>query len=160
MLSDIGEREFKKNKIFETIPKGIIITDTYNCPRFPLQDIEIDKSNIVELSKLRREYISEYNARISNFLPYHFTIEYIKNRYETFTTRPLMYKSLVYGYENYITVAIVGDSNKDVYSKHIYIEILNTINSFRLLPGWRLRDIQFVNLGPNFQQEQILKKLL
>ena len=63
MLEDIGEGEFKKNNIFTTVPKGIYVTDTANCPNFPMDTVKIDKSHLSELKLLRKEYSDEYGAR-------------------------------------------------------------------------------------------------
>jgi len=160
MLHKIEEREYHRNAIFSTIPKGIIITDTYNCPTFPLKDIITDKKHLSEIKKLRKDYTNTYGATKDNYLPYHYVVELLGNRYETYNTRPLNYKSLLYKKEEYLVIAVMGNSHNDIYGKGVYSAISSIISPLQLLPGWRIQNIEFANLGDNFQKDQILKKTL
>ena len=159
-LMDIGERIYRRSKIFTTIPKKIVIADTFNIPSFPLSLVKIDKSHISEMKLLRRDYFNTYGARVDNYLPYHYVVEFINGNYEVYSTRPLNYKPLVNKYQDSIIIAVMGNSNQDIYTREIYSTIAGIINPLRLMPGWRIDKTEFLNLGSNFQQDQINKYLI
>lgn len=94
-------------------------------------------------------------------MPWHYTVELIAKNYNIINTRPIMYKSLIPEFEDYISICIVGDSNKDIYSPELYKVIAHTVmNPIHYIPGWRLNpdgNTQFHNLSKNFKTAQLEK---
>ena len=155
-----SEKDFKRNAILKKRPKGIIIFDTFNNEWFPLEAVEID-TNMYNLRVLKDEFHRIYGGSAIEdlFMPWHYTVEFIGKSYNVSSTRPIMYKSLIPGYEEYISVCIVGNSNKDMYTKELYKVIAATcLNSLHYIPGWRLNpdgNTQYLNLGKNFKVNQL-----
>ncbi len=71
-------------------PQGVIITDTYNHPLFPIREPRIDTArfNLPIITKV----FKEYTGVKLDFLPWHFVIEYIDTKYYIFNTRPIDFK--------------------------------------------------------------------
>jgi hypothetical protein len=135
----------RPNRVLKT--KGIIITDSYNNPFFPIKIPRIDTSK-VDLLQLITSFKESYGNIKLNFLPWHFVIEFIKTGYFIFNTRPidqkfplttndckiLISKNSIhinekskdffniqpFELQNAVHILIIGDSNTDVYTKQIY----------------------------------------
>ena len=159
------EKSYTRLGIFETTPKGFVIFDTYNNPWYPFKDIVLDNSqynSYLVWQEFRKRF-----SLVSNpmFLPFHYLIEIIGRDVVVQATRPITYKSLIPDYEDHISICILGDSTKDVYSPRYYMKIADLcINPYRHIQSWRLpleinKTIHLVNLGDNFIP-QILEKYL
>lgn len=132
------EQKFHKQNIFTTHPLGILITDTFNNPWYPLERVSIDTEKL-QLPQLHKEFRAKYASSPTNkFLPWHFTIEFAGELYMPLVTRPINYKSLIPKFENYLIICIVGDSNIDVYDDTLYRTITDyIINPLLLIRSWR-----------------------
>lgn len=161
-VNDIQEKQFKRSGCFSTVPKGIVIMDTFNNPYYPISSMKID--NAIYNTKILKEDMHRLYGSDKQYLnlPWHYTVELIGRDYNIHATRPLMYRSAIPSWEEYISVCIVGDTNTDIYNKFIYKEIANAINSLKLLPGWRLKieDLQYINIGDSFKKSQLKKDLI
>jgi len=133
--------------------KGILINDTVNHPIFPLYTTLIDTSKFW-LPKIKNEYQAIFTGMETLFMPWHFTIEMIENNYYIFNTRPLdmafplrskecfdlidennieltndtkkFFDIMPFDTRDAIHICIIGDSQRDVYSKQFY-EILGRV---------------------------------
>jgi len=154
-----SEKDFKTTNIFRARPKGIIIMDTYNNPFYPLVKVEFD-TDAYDFIKLEDELAIEYGlSKDRLYMPWHFQLEMQKMKYHCRTTRPLMYHSLMPGYEKYITIMITGNTNKDLYNEKLYKTIAHFIlNSLKYQHAWRIKqdEIKLVNLGKNFRRNQLI----
>lgn len=168
------------NKI-KTRPRGIVIQDTYNNLIFPIFEIKIDTAK-VNLPTIFYHYKNTYTHLGIDYLPWHYVIEFIENKYYVFQTRPLDMKypintkyakelisdnglnlnkntetylnSNVFDLEDAIHVAIIGDSNFDVYTESIY-ELIGRTCSGPILRYFHLpmrinQNVIDFNLGKNF----------
>lgn len=134
------------NKIFPR-PKGIIITDTFNNPFFPISFPRIDTSKF-NLPEVSARFHEDYTGMKLDYLPWHFTVEFIKSKYYVFNTRPIdmkfpfsttegekiinrnnvkindrmqkFIKTKPFNLDEAIHVVIIGDSYKDVYLQRLY----------------------------------------
>jgi hypothetical protein len=160
------EKEFNRAGVFPgNAPKGILIADTYNVPGYPLKDTQFElddaKSSIYNI---QLEYKKIYGLTDEFlFLPWHYTVEIIRNKYVVYSTRPFLYSSLIPGYEDHLVICILGNSNKDLYTPHIYKLIAHQIiNPLRVLPAFKtIRDPKNTKFltGQNFKQDLILSKI-
>ena len=136
-------QKFRNNK-----PQGVIITDTYNHPIFPIDHPRIDNSKMM-LYKLKLKFQELYSKHQLMYLPWHFTIEMIEGRYVVFNTRPFdvrfpvnnldveksmkrnnvkllndetrqFFKNKAIDIQECIHICIIGDSTKDIYTDKIY----------------------------------------
>lgn len=157
-----AEKEFKRVATFKKKPDGFIIFDSYNNEWFPLKSVTVDKVDF-NLKSIKDEFHRKYGGSVMQeiFLPWHFSVEFISKNYYCINTRPIMYKSLIPGYENYISICIVGDSNLDIYSPEFYKVIAHTImNPIHYIPGWKLDPdgyTKYHNLGSSFKENNLEK---
>ena len=157
-----AEREFKRVAVFKGKPKGIIIFDSYNNEWFPLKLVTIDKIDF-NLRVMKDEFHRTYggSAMAELFMPWHYNVEFIGKNYYIASTRPITYKSLIPGYEDYISICITGDSNIDIYSPELYKTIAHTIiNPLHYLIGWHIKpdqQVEYHNLGSGFKEMQLKK---
>lgn len=171
---------------FTTKPQGILISDSYNNPFFPIRPrprIDTAKMDLFEIYLRFRELYSQFGVTL---LPWHYVIEFINNRYFVFNTRPVDMKfpvsnidvndkrrdswdeatktfmrDQIFDIREAIHVLIVGDSNVDVYIKKFYellgrICIMPFIRYFRLPEGINQR-VFFLNIGHKLNQKVITK---
>lgn len=158
-----AEKEFKRTHTFKRKPKGVIIFDSYNNRFFPLKIVRIDKVDF-NFRIIKDEFHRTYGGSASTdlFMPWHYSVELIGKNYFPINTRPIMYKSLIPDYEEYITICITGDSEIDIYSNEFYKVISHLIiNSLHYLPGWRMSvdDLEFLDLGKGFKEANIIKNM-
>lgn len=158
-----AEKDFKRVATFKRRPKGIIIFDSFNNKFFPLKLVKVDKVDF-NLRIIKDEFHRTYGGSTSTdlFMPWHFTVELIGKQYFPVITRPIMYKSLIPEYEDYISICVVGDSENDIYSPDFYKVISHLIiNSLHYIPGWRLSqdDLEFLDLGKGFKSNNIVKNM-
>lgn len=171
---------------FTTKPQGIIVTDSYNNPFFPIRPrprIDTSKMELFELFRRVRELYSQFGLTL---LPWHYVIEFIENRYYVFNTRPLdmkfpvsnidvmdkrqdswndtttsFMKNQIFDIREAIHVLIIGDSKLDVYTKKFYellgrVCIVPFIRYFRLPEGIGQR-VHFLNIGHKLNQKIVMK---
>ncbi len=157
-----AEKEFKRVATFKRPPKGFIIFDSYNNEWFPLKLVTVDKITF-DLRILKDEFHRKYggSAMQEIFMPWHYTIEFVGKNYFAVNTRPITYKSLIPGYEDYISICVTGDSSIDVYSPEMYKVMAHTVmNPLHYITGWRLNPdgkTNYHNLGSGFKTSQLEK---
>lgn len=169
---DIDDTSMKK---FSYNPKGVLIQDTYNNPFFPIKnDIRID-SDKIDLKKIYKLFNELYNNKNSIFLPWHYCIEFIEDRYYVFNTRPInirfpynnnkistnnfnydtqiFFDDNIFDISDAIHICIIGDTNTDTYTKDCYRLIgkicLSPLLQFFKLPGLFQR-VFLLNIGKRF----------
>lgn len=154
------ENEFKKSNIFSTIPKGIVIFDSYNNPFFPLTYIDVDDSKF-SYTNIKNEL--KQKGWLAEFMPWHYWVEYVNNEYIVLQSRPLHYKTQLPGFEQYICICLAGNSKSDIYNKKLYKSLAHLImNSLRYIPGWKINTNEqtiLLNLGKHFDENQLIKYL-
>lgn len=157
-----AEKEFKRVAIFKGKPKGFIIFDSYNNEWFPLEMVKVDKADF-SLRLVKDEFHRKFGGSSATelFMPWHYSVEFIGKNYSCISTRPITYKSLIPGYENYISICIIGDSSIDIYSPDFYRTLAHTvINPLHYMQGWRLNPSDYTtfhNLGKGFKESQLKK---
>ncbi len=133
---------------FKTKAQGIIITDSYNNPFFPITPRpKIDTSKL-DLLEVFRRYKELYGQMKSLYLPWHFCIELVQDRYVVFNTRPLdlkfpidtnqalqnkktlniewdqitetFFRNKIYDIKEAIHICLVGNTNLDIYTTKVY----------------------------------------
>jgi hypothetical protein len=172
----------KLNKIVR--PQGIIVQDTWNNFVFPIQPhprIDTARFDLFEVIKRFREL---YLSFPSMFLPWHYMVEMIGDRYYIFQTRPLdtkfplsneevlssqhdfrdditkkFFDNKIYQVNNMIHICLVGDSHLDIYPQKLYKQIGRTcINpmyrDMRIVGSVDTSVIGF-NLGDKFNLESM-----
>jgi hypothetical protein len=156
---------------------GFVIEDSFNNLVFPMDNPILD-NNKQNLQLIQRQYDSLYSTETNSVLPWHYIIEYLNNDYIIYNTRPI---NIMYPYglqevkdfnrkplndytkhildsadntQTKIYILIIGDSNRDVYTKQLYKKIvdhiiipISKINSF--LPSLTT-NILPLNLGNRF----------
>ena len=146
-LKSSREQKSISNKI-RNRPKGIIIQDSYNNPFLPIQPLPRLDTAKVDLIKVHRRFKELYSKFYSHFLPWHFCVELVEDRYTVFNTRPIdmkfpltnnelkerrkenkvewdevtqmFFNSDLFDLSECIHILIIGDSNLDIYTKQIY----------------------------------------
>lgn len=157
-----AEKEFKRVNIFQPKPKGFVIFDTFNNKFFPIDLVKIDKTEFDLKAYIQYFHKTYGGSPESNlFMPFHFCVELVGKQYYPIQLRPIYYKSKIPGFEDYISICIMGDSNVDVYPHTMYKVIAHTImNSFHYIPGIKLDPSEtttYHNLGKQFKLDQLKK---
>lgn len=142
-LTSDKDASTKLNKIVR--PQGIIIQDTWNNFIFPIQPRpRIDTYNF-DLPDVTKRFREIYLNFPSLFLPWHYVVEMIGDKYYIFQTRPISTKfplnnqevidrnhnfqddtiksffdNKTFQIENMIHICLIGDTNLDVYSNKLY----------------------------------------
>lgn len=146
---DNSEKSVRSN-YFRTKPQGILLEDSYNNFCFPVQKIPRLDTNKCDLITLVQKFRELYLSFKSDYLPWHYVVELIGDRYFVFNTRPINIifprkhedainnsnnlpfdiswneetKDFMHKrrflIEDAIHVCILGDSTRDVYPKKIY----------------------------------------
>jgi len=138
-----------QNQFTNSRPKGILIQDTYNNPFFPIRPapkIDTSKLNTGLIYERYRELYTETNP---DFLPWHYCIEMVGDRYYAFNTRPidlrfpintvdaninkdenpwiewdnvtnLFFKEGIYDIRDAIHICLIGSSKLDIYTLDLY----------------------------------------
>lgn len=142
-----SDKPSKSNKFDGLKPKGIIITDTFNDPLFPIPEPKVDTSklNLVKVLKQFKDYYGKFRL---NYSVWHYIVEMVDMSYYVFNTRPLdmsfpittnkaleiikknkvslngeaqqFFKKRPFDLSQAIHVKIIGDSSIDVYTKDFY----------------------------------------
>jgi len=166
---------------FKTKPQGIIIQDSYNNPLFPIQPMPKLDTSKFELGEVYTRFHELYEMHNSLYLPWHFCVEMIGNRYYIFNTRPLditfpltntelskvnnkdtniqnFLNTNIFDISNAIHVCIVGDSFADVYTTKIY-EIIGRTCILPILLQHRIpyvdQNIVVFNMGSRFMFDYV-----
>ena len=159
-----GENRFKQTQMMKTRPKGWLIMDSKNNKLYP-QDIFTVDTMLFNTEKLQKDFHQVYGGSTRDlFLPWHYTMDLVNNKPFVIQTRPIMYKSGLPGYQNYMTIMIIGDSNEDMYQGLYYKQLAHMImNPLKFMPGVRMpnskENIEFWT-GKNFNQNNLLKELI
>ena len=170
---------------FTTKPKGILIQDSYNNPFFPIRPrprIDTSKNDLILLHRRFRELYGKFT---SIFLPWHFCVEMVEDRYLVFNTRPVdmkfpltsneakgldndwdkntkkFFKEKPFDLSESIHILIIGDTNIDIYTQKTYEIIGRTcivpfIRYFRMPEGIYQRTFP-LNIGKKFKISFISK---
>lgn len=172
---------------FTTKPQGIVITDSYNNPFFPIQPKPRIDTSVVDILELYRRFRELYSQFSVVFLPWHYIIEFVDDRYYIFCTRPIDMKfpmtnnevsdgqrgvvwdddtknfmiDKVFDISEMIHILIIGDSYLDVYTKKFYELIgricITPIIRFFKLPESIGQRIFFFNIGSKLNRNLIVK---
>ena len=157
------ENSFKRTNVIQGRPNGWLIMDTYNNPYFPLDIFQYDTMKF-NTSKIQLEFHKKYGGSVRDlFLPWHYTVEMVDEKPFVIQTRPLMYKTVIPGFERHISVMIIGDSSKDIYSGKFYKMMAhNIINPYKVLPGVKMSNsketFEFWTKD-RFNRDNLLKEL-
>ena len=138
---------------FRTKPQGILIQDTYNNPFLPIRPrprLDTSKMDLKEVFQRARE---NYGKFASDFLPWHYVVELVGNRYYVFNTRPIdtkfpiytnevlkfekrkdswddvtkmFFKDNIFDIAEAIHICVIGDTNIDIYTKRLYEKLART----------------------------------
>jgi len=174
----------KLNKIVR--PQGMIFQDTWNNFIFPIQPLpKIDTSRF-DIAEVFKRFREKYLLFPSMYLPWHYMVEMIGNRYYIFQTRPLdmkfpltnqevidslhdfrdettkkFFENKTFQIDNMIHICLVGDSNLDIYPEKLYRLIGTTCVApmFRdmRIPGSVDSRVFPFNLGPKFRLNTVVK---
>jgi len=129
-------------------PHSLLIQDSYNNPFFPIRPKPRIDTSQLDILEIYRRYRELYSQQTTTFLPWHYCIELVENRYMVFNTRPVdlrfpinnneaLNNKKIYNIDwdeettkyfnnnNFdiaesIHILIVGDSNLDVYTLSTY----------------------------------------
>jgi hypothetical protein len=154
------EKEFKRSNIFENRPKGFVIIDSFNNPIFPMNIVDLDNSkfsyNAIKQELKRKNWLGY-------FTPWHYWVEFVDLDYLAIQGRPLNYKNVLPGFEDYIIICIAGNSNNDIYMKNLYKCLADIIlSSIHYIPSWKIEalpHLTLINLGKSFDENQLAKYL-
>ena len=133
---------------FKLRPQGLLISDTYNSPFFPIRPVPRVDTAQFNLPIVTKRYRELYTQFKSTFLPWHYVCEMIDEQYYIFNTRPIdmtfpidnltakqikdekeiewdenttrFMKDNIFDISQAIHICIIGDSNKDVYVRKLY----------------------------------------
>ena len=160
------EKKFSTNGLFDTRPKGIMICDSWNNGIFKFEQTVIDTAQ-PDWPRIWNEYLKRYSLIDRPlFFPTHYVIDTIHDLPQIITTRPISYKSLMPKFEEWITVMIIGDTNRDIYTPRYYMMIADLIINpiMRGIQSWREvpqlgKNVILYNLGANFVPD-ILERYL
>lgn len=157
-----SENKFKRQNMFLSKPKGIIIMDTWNNKVFPMKTFQVDTMGF-DTNRIKETFHQFYGgSRRDLFLPWHYTIDLVDEIPFVVNTRPFSVKSGFKGYENYLTIMIIGDSSKDIYSGKFYQSIAHIIiNQFFFFQQFRINDHNNIIYWTkdNFKKNELEKEL-
>jgi len=135
---------------FKPRPLGFIIQDSYNNPFFPIRPLPVIDSSKIDLILIFKRFRELYSQFDITLLPWHFVIEFIKDRYYVFNTRPIdmffpvnnnqvlnrqelwddvtknFFRNFNFDIKEALHILIIGNSNIDVYTKKFY-ELLGRV---------------------------------
>lgn len=176
------------NKLFSR-PRGIVITDTYNNPIFPIKIPQLDTSKF-DLPSVKKQFQELHSGTNLDYLPWHFVVEFIHSDYFVFNTRPIdmkfplsnidlehmcqnkddvdpnitsFLKDNPFDINQAIHITIIGDSSTDIYLQSIY-ELVGRICAGPILRYFKISPalystVQIFNIGSKFKPD-ILKHYL
>lgn len=157
-------------------PKGILIQDTYNNPFFPINPMPTMDTSKLNIKEVYQRFFELYNQKKSIFLPWHYCVEFIDDKYYIFNTRPINLKfplnnnninrndnwnintemffdDNIFDISDAIHICIIGNTKIDVYTKSCYELIgkicIKPMMTYFKLPGVFQR-VFFLNIGKRF----------
>lgn len=165
---------------FTIKPQGIVIQDTYNnfiTPIRPNPRIDTSKFDLLRVIRTYRELYTDFKPV---FLPWHYCVEFVHDRYFVINTRPLTQKypldtnyvlnnankktwdenthrffnNNLFNINMSIHICVIGDSNLDVYPNKFYNLVGRTCIS-PLITWFKIikggtNNIFPLNMGPKF----------
>lgn len=162
-----ADKPSKANKFKGLKPKGVIITDTFNDPIFPIPEPKVDTAKL-DVNKIQKQFKDYYSKLKLTFLPWHYVIELMGNDYFVLNTRPLdmmfpittdnakkmikknnvslngeaqkFFKERPFDLSASIQIKILGSSVHDVYTKKFY-ELMGRVCIAPLLRMFRLSTV-------------------
>lgn len=179
------DKPVRQNK-FRTRPQGILIQDTYNNPFFPISRPKIDTSKL-DLHEVFKKYREFYAQKSGPFLPWHYCVEMIDDRYYIFNTRPtdmrfplsntevsqmeisdrfddmtkMFFKDNIFDIREALHICIIGNSKLDVYTIRLYNMLATTciipFVRYHKIPNGMYQRIFPLNLGRRFNLDMITK---
>ena len=156
---------------FKPWPLGILIEDSYNNPFFPIRPLPRVDSAKIDLILIYKRFRELYFDFAVTLLPWHFVIEFIKDRYYVFNTRPLdmffpvsnkdvmnreelwndvtktFMRDHVFDIKEALHILIIGDSNIDVYTRKFY-ELLGRFCIVPYIRYFKMAAIDYSNIVP------------
>jgi len=164
-----SEHNFNTTKLFEIVPKGIYISDVFNVKSVSLSKQEnfdlFTPNSFKSFQDFKSRYYSQFGIKKDSFLPYHYVVMYVDGEVAVVSTRPISYKSIVDDYEEFICIAIFGNTDVDNYTSQFYEELSNLINGLRFMRGYSHNTKHVIKFGDeiddsHFHKELLLRKLL
>ena len=183
LVSPTKDSSNKLNKIMR--PQGIVVQDTWNNFIFPIRpNPRIDTSKFDTIEVIKR-FKSTYSTFPSLFLPWHFVVEIIGDRYYIIQMRPIdtkfpmsnqevlkskhyfenettkeFFKNKTYQINEMLHICIIGDSNIDVYTNKVYRQIGRTciapyFRNMFITGSYENRIFNF-NLGKKFKFSNLI----
>jgi len=160
------EKKFSTNGLFDTRPKGVMICDSWNNGVYKFEQTVIDTAR-PDWPRIWDEYLKRYSlVDQALFFPTHYVIDTINNIPQIISTRPISYRSLIPDYEEWITVMIIGDSDRDIYTPRYYMSIADLIINpiMRGIQSWREvpqldKNVQLYKLGSGFVPQMLARYL-
>ena len=184
LVSTTKDTSNKLNKILK--PQGIVIQDTWNNFIFPIRPTpKIDTSKFDTLEVIKKFRIT-YSTFPSIFLPWHFVVEMIGNRYYILQMRPIdtkfpmsskevleskhyfeneeiknFFEKPLYDINEMLHICIIGDSSFDVYPDKLYRLIGRTclapyFRNMFITGSYESRIFNF-NMGKKFNFSSIIR---
>jgi len=174
----------KLNKIVK--PKGIIIQDTWNNFVFPIRPTPRIDTSKFETYEVIKRFRMTYTDFPSLFLPWHFVVEMIGDRYYIIQMRPIdtkfpmsneevlktkhyfdsdevkdFFEKPIYDVSEMLHICLIGDSVTDVYSQKVYKQIGRTcvapyFRNMFITGSYESRIFNF-NLGKKFRFNNIIR---
>lgn len=183
-ISSDKDTSNKINKIVK--PQGIIIQDTWNNFIFPIQPVPRIDTSKFDLPVVIKRFRELYFNFPSMFLPWHYTVEMVGDRYYIFQTRPIdtkfpmsneevlqskhhfnddvtkkFFEDKIFQINNMIHICLIGDSTLDVYPEKLFRLIGRTCVSpmFRdmRITGSVTTSIIGLNLGDKFRLSNMIR---
>ena len=159
-----AENRFKQTQMIKTRPKGWVIMDSWNNKPFPMDIFQVDTMKF-NTEKLANWFHQKYGGNQRDlFLPWHWVVELVNQKPYVIQTRPIMYKSNIPGFQNHLTIMIIGDGNQDIYPGLLYKQIAHmVINPMKFLPSVRMSNSPETFTfwtGKNFNQNNLFKEII
>jgi len=159
-----SEQKFNKDNLFEIVPNGIYISDIFNVGVVSLDQKEnfdlFTPNSFKSFKEFKRRFFTQFGINADSFLPYHFVVMYVDGEVHISTTRPISYKSLVDNYEEYICIAIFGNTNVDNYTSVFYESMSNLINGLRFMRGYSHKTRHNIEFDKSLDDSHFHKELL
>lgn len=156
---------------FKPKPLGIIISDSYNNPFFPIRPLPRVDSAKIDLFLIYKRFRELYSQFDVTLLPWHFVIEFIEDRFYVFNTRPVdmffpvsnqdvmnrqdlwnditktFMKNYIFDIKEALHILVVGDSNIDICTRKFY-ELLGRICIVPFIRYFKIANIDYETIVP------------
>ena len=130
-------------------PQGILLQDSYNNPFFPIRPAPRIDTSRLDLTEVYQRYRELYSETESMFLPWHYCLEMVGDRFYAFNTRPIdmrfpintqealsnkeendwiewnaetntFFDEELYDIRDAIHICLIGNSDIDLYTINMY----------------------------------------